>query len=260
MRNPAVSLIPVVLALMGLAAPAHVAAACPPDSVQVGPLCVDKYEASAWSIPASHTLLIQKVQNGNATLANLLAGGAKQHGCATGQIAYPASFGETGNWTVPVYAVSVAVVLPSACITWFQAEQACALSGKRLLTNQEWQRSAAGTPDSVPLPGNEDCNTGFGGLDKTGTRATCRSAWGVFDMVGNVWEWVGDWGVLASGCTTWPFGGDLSCMGPPSASSYPGAMFRGGGWGNDLQAGVLAVASNEPPSFQHASVGFRCAH
>lgn len=49
---------------------------CPPDSVKVGDTCVDKYEGSTWSIPANQTQLIQKVQRGTATLANLQAGGA----------------------------------------------------------------------------------------------------------------------------------------------------------------------------------------
>ena len=44
-----------------LAAPA-LAAKCSPDSVQVGPLCVDKYEASVWEIPATNAVLLQKVQ------------------------------------------------------------------------------------------------------------------------------------------------------------------------------------------------------
>src|SRR5262249_43834089 len=46
-----------------------------------------------------------------------------------------------------VYALSIPGVKPTACITWFQANQACLLSGKRLLTNREWQGAATGTPD-----------------------------------------------------------------------------------------------------------------
>src|SRR5262249_2522029 len=46
-----------------LAMPAQ-AKKCPPDSVQVGTLCVDTYEASVWSIPAANTSLIKKVQKG----------------------------------------------------------------------------------------------------------------------------------------------------------------------------------------------------
>src|SRR5215475_148896 len=60
---------------------APVLADCPPDSVQVGPICVDKYEASVWEIPATDMLLINKVTQGKATLANLTAkAGVVQHG------------------------------------------------------------------------------------------------------------------------------------------------------------------------------------
>ena len=47
---------------------------CPADSVKVGNVCVDKYEASVWEIPPSNTALIKKVQQGTATLADLTAG------------------------------------------------------------------------------------------------------------------------------------------------------------------------------------------
>lgn len=143
---------------------------CPFDQVPVGTTCVDTYEASVWSIPAVNTGLIKKVQDGKATLANLLAGGASQvspsPSCSP---AIPGTFPTTGNWTAPLYAASIAGVPPTACVTWFQAEQACALSGKRLLSNQEWQRAAAGTVDPGVNDGlaNAMCNT-----DATGPRNT----------------------------------------------------------------------------------------
>src|SRR5262245_24682924 len=72
------------------------------------------------------------------------------------------------------HARSVAGVLPSALITWFEAAQACRNAGKRLLTNAEWQMAAAGTPD----PGNAGngtttCNTDTGGPTSTGTTGNC---------------------------------------------------------------------------------------
>src|SRR5215470_5120648 len=101
---------------------------CPPDSVKVGNICIDTYEASVWQIPPSNTSLVKLVQAGKATLAKLTAGGATQlspsASCSPG---YPANFPNTGNWTPVlgsnppspgVYAVSVAGVPPSACIEW----------------------------------------------------------------------------------------------------------------------------------------------
>src|SRR5262249_27501348 len=51
---------------------------CPPDSVKVGNVCIDTYEASVWQIPPSNTALVRLVQAGKATLANLTAGGGAQ--------------------------------------------------------------------------------------------------------------------------------------------------------------------------------------
>src|SRR5262249_48769076 len=145
----------------------------------------------------------------------------------------PRQFSSDGNWTpVPgsnppspgVYAVSISGVLPSACITWFQANEACALSGKRLVRNDEWQRAAAGTPDPGTDNGTTDCNVSAAGAPvNRGSRASCKSAWGVFDMVGNVEEWAADWADLDTACTDWTTsagipGGDLSCFGGPGGT------------------------------------------
>ena len=48
---------------------------CKGDAVQVGGVCVDKYEASVWEIAAAETPLIKKVQKSKITAAADLAGG-----------------------------------------------------------------------------------------------------------------------------------------------------------------------------------------
>jgi len=259
MKKPVRSVLSALLvAFASVAAPAR--AVCPPDAVQVGPTCVDKYEASIWQIPASNTILIRKVQLGKATLAELSAG-AIQLGCiaAAGQTAYPASFPVNGNWTAPVYAASVPGVLPSTCVSWFQAEQACALSSKRLVTNQEWQRAAAGTPDD-----GSTCNTNNGMAplpSSTGSSSGCVSNWGAFDMVGNVWEYVGDWQEQATGQLNWPsgnFADDFSAVGG-NGLGRPGAVVRGGFWHMSSGAGIFAIDALHDPSEAPPAVGFRCA-
>src|SRR5262249_43010002 len=63
----------VAMASMALAAQTG----CPPDSVAVGPICVDKYEASIWQV-SPNSSLVKKIQRGKVTLADLTAGGAIQ--------------------------------------------------------------------------------------------------------------------------------------------------------------------------------------
>jgi len=248
----------------------------------VGPICVDKYEASVWSIPPKDDQLIGKVRRGKATVAQLAAGGAVQMGAipmtgCTG-FDYGPDFPPSGNWTAPLYAASVAGVPPSTCVTWFQAEQACRLSGKRLLRNEEWQAAAAGTPD----PGvNDDhtatCATNSDFAALTGARSSCISRWGAHDMAGNVWEWVAEWINPGVGCTFWDsaHGGDLSCMGvpqpaaPPAGATarelvsfdanLPGAIIRGGNYATGDRNGIFAIYAAVNPSNISRSTGFRCA-
>jgi formylglycine-generating enzyme required for sulfatase activity len=243
-----------------------VLAACSPDSVQVGPVCVDKYEASVWEIPAktlkgkSNAALVRKVQQGTATLADLTAGGATQRGNGTDD--YPCL--DTGNDCDDIYAVSISGVKPSASITWFQAQQACANAGKRLLSNAEWQMAAAGTPTPGTDNGSTDCNTaenGFPANDpvNTGSRSACVSRWGVFDMVGNVGELVADWAPLSTACPGWgSFSSDQMCLAGADTSIGPGALIRGGDFHYYSEAGVFVVFGLDQPSHSSSFVGFRC--
>jgi formylglycine-generating enzyme required for sulfatase activity len=255
---------------------------CPPDSVKVGTICVDAYESSVWVIDPGNTTLVRRVQSGRATRADLTAGGASLVSSPACNVAgFPDNFPANGSWTPVagssppspgVYAVSIPGVAPSRCITWLQANQACLLSGKRLLTNREWQGAAAGTPDpDAADDGSTTCVTSALGPADTGSRASCRSVWGAFDMVGNVNEWVADWGDRSVSCTSWPasLGGDFSCVAGPGTTgnpgetsgtlSLPGAINRGGAWFDGTSAGIFAIDAGTNPSLRSSAIGFRCA-
>jgi hypothetical protein len=121
--------------------------------------------------------------------------------------------------------------------SWFQAEQACALSGKRLPTNREWQRAASGTPNAI------GCN--------------------VEGSVGNMDEFVADWTGYGTACENWPaaYGNDTSCYGG-STSGVPLALKRGGTSRACIRTpAVFAILQEYPDSTSdvHGDVGFRCA-
>jgi formylglycine-generating enzyme required for sulfatase activity len=267
--------------LAAAASPASAATGkCPPDAVRVGPLCVDRYEASVWQIPEptmSNKGLVKKLLKGKATPADFERAAAVALGCPVhGLQGYPAEFPTDGIWvplvgtdprTPGIYAASLEGVTPSGCITWFQASQACRLSGKRLLTNEEWHAAAVGTPDpGAADDGATTCRTAGTSPVATGSRSACVSHYGAFDMVGNVWEHVADWADLNLGlgggaCTTWG-AADFSCYGGDGSSvgeRIPSAIHRGGSYGNGAGAGPFAVAADQTPIAIFNELGFRCA-
>jgi len=219
--------------------------ACAPDSARVGDLCVDRYEASLWSIPPARSDLIRRVREGKAMLADLKAGGAKQLGCTSAPFrlsAIPETFPVYGNYGAPAYAASVAGVLPTTCISVYQAAVACQAAGKRLLTDSEWLAAAKGTPHSGSDDGAKDCNTGSPGKPargptRTGARGSCRSAAGLIDAVGNVWEWTTE---------------------APGSIDPAKASVHGGAWETGPRAN-LSLSGRHGPLDQIAVLGFRCA-
>lgn len=236
---------------------------CGVDAVVAGTVCMDTYEASVWRIPnplTTNAVLVKKVQLGKATLANLIAGGATQLGTAADDYAPCADNGQ--NCANDIYAVSLPSVLPSAFVTWFQAQEACANSAKRLPTNAEWQIGANGTPDPGPDDHAMDCNSANDATATlTGSRERCVSARGAYDMVGNVAEWVADWLPLSTACPGWAgFSNDLMCISAPSDSGTgPSALLRGGMFLGGEVSGPLAVIGTVTPDRSQNIFGFRCA-
>lgn len=246
---------------------------------------VDRYEATVWS-NADGT----GTQYGATSPTNDLV------------TDYPSSFHRNGQRDasfVPLYAVSKAspagctpgtnCLQPSASLTWFQAMEACAASGKRLPDGQEWLRAASGTNDpGANGGGGGACVTKASGPRGTGLGTTCVSAWGAQDMIGNLWERTSEWyagagqsgGTLPSqtvnfGLTPWPstkpgaaddYRGDGTDNVPAAVhtglaenvAGLPAAVMRGGGWESDTRAGVFAMSVFSGPVRWNSGIGFRC--
>jgi hypothetical protein len=202
---------------------------CPADAVIAGTVCMDTYEASVWRVPdplGANKGLVKRIQLGKITeAATMVAAGATQVGLSAGDWAPCDDAGRT--CTNDVYALSLPGVLPSIG-TWFQAQQACKNSRKRLPSNAEWQAAVAGTPDPDPMVLTATDCAPLVGVVPTGSRADCVSADGAFDMVGNVREYVADWVPRSTGCGSWSGGlGDEQCLAGAAETGEPGAVQRG---------------------------------
>src|SRR5262245_36133917 len=123
--------------LAGTAAAGGPPTKCALDAVVSGAGCMDKFEASVWRLPdplGASRGLVRRIRQGTATAALLGAGGATQLGLG-GSDNYAPCTDDGQTCADDVYAVSLPGVRPSANLTWFQAQQACANAGKRLPSN-----------------------------------------------------------------------------------------------------------------------------
>lgn len=138
-------------------------------------------------------------------------------------------------------ACSVEGRLPWTFVNWQKAADACAASGKRLCTSEEW-RAACHSLQGRRYPYGDDfdataCNgvdAGLGGIWPGGTGPGCATAQGVYDLTGNVSEWIAD---------------ELG-----DARGTLGGSFMS----NRTQLDCDYTISREPASYSWGGLGFRC--
>lgn len=124
--------------------------------------------------------------------------------------------------------------------SWEEAADICSRQGKRLCSENEWERACRGN-GAPRYPYGDDytsgnCNTEGQSFRSLGEQERCRSTLGIHDLSGNVSEWTAS---------------------PWSADSFGEISVRGGYWDSREEA-TCAVRHSQPAGSPSKAIGFRC--